>query len=208
MSSLNLVQGSNEWLQARCGSLGASSIHEVIAKTKTGWGASRANAMARLIAERMTGMPQETYQNAAMQWGTDKEPEARDLYASKQEAEVVQVGLFLHPRIAGTHASPDGLVGEDGLLEIKAPNTSTHIATLLSGKIDKKYELQMAWQMACTGRAWCDFVSFDPRMPADLRLWVRRVERDDNAIRDLEEQVAQFLGEVEDKVRRLQALRA
>lgn len=208
MSLLELQQGSTEWLQARCGSLGASSVHEAVARTKTGWGASRANLMARLIAERLTGIPQETYQNAAMLRGSEKEPEARDMYAFMFDTEVREVGLALHPTIEGTHASPDGLVGDDGLVEIKSPNSATHIETLLTEKIDRKYIIQMNWQMRCCDRQWCDFVSFDDRLPADLQLWVKRVHRDDDLISELEGQVAEFLAELAEKIRRLETLRA
>lgn len=203
---IELVQGSQEWLQARCGSLGASSIHEAVARTRTGWGASRANVMARLVAERLTGIPQDTYQNAAMLHGIETEPEARDMYAFMRDVEVQQVGLIRHPEIEGTHASPDGIV-PGGLVEIKCPTTATHINHLLTEKIDGKYILQMQWQLRCAGGDFCDFVSFDPRMPADLQLWVKRVERDDKQIAELEEMVREFLAELDEKVKRLEALR-
>jgi putative phage-type endonuclease len=178
-----------------------------IARTRSGWGASRDNIMAQLIAERMTGQPQESFTNAAMRWGTETEPQARAMYEIERGVDVVEVGLYRHQTIAGTHASPDGLVGDDGLVEIKCPNTATHIDTLLSQSIDGKYITQMQWQMACAGRAWCDFVSFDSRMPADLQMWVRRVERDDKVISDLEELVAGFIRELENKLARLESLR-
>jgi putative phage-type endonuclease len=205
--TVEIIQRSDDWYAARCGSLGASQVHMAIARTKTGWGASRDNVMAQLIAERMTGQPQESFTNAAMRWGTETEPQARAMYEIERGVDVVEVGLYRHPTIAGTHASPDGLVGDDGLVEIKCPNTATHIDTLLSQSIDGKYITQMQWQMACAGRAWCDFVSFDSRMPADLQMWVRRVERDDKVISDLEELVAGFIRELENKLARLESLR-
>lgn len=201
-----MQQGTEEWRLARCGSLGASSLHEVIARTKSGWGASRANLRARLVAERLTGFPQDTYMNDAMRWGVEVEPQARDAYSFYQDVEVMQIGLIRHPAIAGTHASPDGLVSDDGLVEIKCPNTATHIETLLTKSVADKYLVQMLWQMACTGRAWCDFVSFDPRMPEDLRLFVRRVERDDKRIAELEALVREFLREVDDTLAALTGL--
>lgn len=206
MSDLDLQQGSPEWIAARVGSLGASRVAEALAKTKTGWGASRANLLAELVAERLTGAAAAGFTNAAMQWGNDKEPDARSAYEFMADVDVALVGIVRHPSIAGTHASPDGLVGDDGLVEIKCPNTATHIDTLLGQKVPAKYVTQMQWQMACTGRRWCDFVSYDPRMPEAMRLFVRRVERDAAAIAQLEADVAAFLGELDAKVAELQAL--
>lgn len=203
-----LVQGTPDWKQARCGSLGASRVADAIAKTKTGWGASRANLMAELIAERLTGVPTEGYTNAAMQWGTQTEPFARAAYEFRTDANVIEVGLIRHPRINGTHASPDGLVGDDGMLEIKAPNTATHIETLISGKVADRYITQMQWQMAAAERAYCDFVSFDPRLPENLRLFIKRIHRDDVMIARLEKDVTEFLTELGDKVAALDAIAA
>ena len=142
MTCLNLAQRSQEWHAARCGSLGASCLHEAVAKTKTGWSASRANRMAAIILERLTGQPQDTYQNAAMQHGIEMEPEARTVYEFHTDTEVQQVGLVLHPSIKGTHASPDGLIGDDGVLEIKCPQAPAHLATLLGEAIPLKYLIQ------------------------------------------------------------------
>ena len=200
-----IVQGSKEWHQARLGRVTASCVADVVAKTKTGYSASRANYMADLIAERLTGKPTEGFTNAAMQWGTDKEPEARIAYEFERGVTVVQVGFVNHPRIDMTGASPDGLIGEDGLVEIKCPNTATHLETLLGAPIAAKYVTQMQWQMACAGRHWCDFASFDPRLPASMALHIRRVERDDAMIADLEREVQKFLFEIEEKVSRLRA---
>lgn len=197
---LELVQGTDDWKQARCGLVTASRVADVVAKTKTGWGASRANYMGELIAERLTGNAAEGFTNAAMQWGTDQEPAARIAYEFMTNASVEQVGLVLHPTIGETGASPDGLVGKDGLVEIKCPNTSTHIDTLLGQKVPEKYLTQIQWQLACTKRQWCDFVSYDPRMPATMELFVQRVERDDERIADLEAGVVEFLAELRKKV--------
>jgi len=201
-----MEQGSPEWHAARCGKVTASRVADVVTRTKTGWGASRANYMAELIAERLTGAPAERYTNAAMAWGTEKEPEARDLYAFMTDAEVVQVGFVEHPDIGMCGASPDGLVGDDGLIEIKAPNTSTHIDTLLGQTVPAKYVTQMQWQMACTGRQWCDFVSYDPRLPGSMRLFIKRVERDQAAIEEMSGEVIAFLVELNEKVGALTAL--
>lgn len=197
------VQGTAEWFAERAGKVTASRVADVIAKTKTGWGASRANYAAQLVAERLTGNVEATFTNAAMQWGNDKEPEAREAYEYRFGVFVQEVGMVEHPSIKMTGASPDGMVGGSGLIEIKCPNTATHIDTLLNAKVPAKYVTQMQWQMACTGRAWCDFVSFDPRMPAHMQMFVQRVERDDKMIRELEIEVSTFLDEVDQTVRRL-----
>ena len=200
-----MIQGSDEWKAARCGKVTASRISDVIAKTRSGWGASRANYAAELIAERLTGTPSEHYVNATMQWGTDHEPEARMAYEWHTDTEVEQVAIVEHPRIPMCAASPDGLVGSDGLVEIKCPSTATHIDTLMDGKVPERYVLQMQWQMACTGRQWCDFVSFDPRMPESMRLFIKRVNRDEKLIESLEKDVELFLREVETKVAALRS---
>lgn len=196
----DIEQGSDAWFKARLGKVTASRVADVVARTKTGWGASRANYMAQLIAERLTGVRQESYTNAAMQWGTETEPQARAAYEWRTDATVEAAGFVDHPRVAMSGASPDGLIGADGLLEIKCPNTATHLDALLGEAIANKYVLQMQWQMACTGRAWCDFVTFDPRLPEEMRMLVTRVKRDDAAITNLERDVSEFLAELAGKV--------
>lgn len=202
----DIIQGSPEWFAARLGKVTASRVADVIAKTKSGWGASRANYAAQLVAERLTGSVAATFTNGAMQWGTETEPLARDAYAFRMDVDVKEVGFVDHFSIPMTGASPDGLVGDLGLIEIKCPNTATHIETLIGQTIPAKYETQMLWQMACTDTAWCDFVSFDPRMPADMQLFVKRFERDAERIADLEREVVAFLAEVDATVERLVAL--
>lgn len=198
-----IVQGSEAWFASRLGKVTGSRVADVIAKTKTGFGASRANYMAQLIAERLTGTQQDTYTNAAMQWGTEKEPDACAAYAFRTDAELTEVGFVDHPKIEMTGASPDRLVGKDGLLEVKSPNTSTHIDTLLGQSVAGKYITQIQWQLACTGRKYCDFVSFDPRMPEAMRLFIKRIPRDDAMIAELEKQVTVFLSELAQKERDL-----
>lgn len=201
-----IEQGSPQWHAQRLGKLTASRISDALAKTKSGWGASRANYMAQLVAERLTGTPAESFTNAAMQWGTDTEPHARAAYEFHTDSTVEPVGFVDHPVIEMAGASPDGLVGAEGLVEIKCPNTATHIETLLGGSVPLKYVLQMQWQMACTGRKWCDFNSFDPRMPEDMRRFTVRVKRDDVLIAGMENDVIDFLGELERKVDDLRKL--
>ncbi len=199
-------QRTAEWFAQRAGKVTASRVSDVLAKTKTGYSASRANYMAQLVAERLTGQPAESFSNAAMQWGTDTEPFARAAYEVQQGVMVDEVGFVAHPSIEWSGASPDGLVAHNGLVEIKCPNTATHIDYLLKGVVPTKYQPQMLWQMACTGRKWCDFASYDPRMPVELQLFVVRFDRDDLRIKEAETEVIAFLGEVESTVKALEKL--
>tara|TARA_R110000744_G_scaffold107013_8_gene203453 strand:+ start:3045 stop:3659 length:615 start_codon:yes stop_codon:yes gene_type:complete len=202
-----MEQGSQEWLQARSGKVTASRVADVIAKTKSGYGSGRANYMAELIAETLTKTPAPNIRvNAAMQWGTDTEPQARAAYEFFTDNSVVEKGLIDHPIIPMTAASPDGLVGTDGLVEIKCPNTATHIATLIKQKAPTKYNAQMQWQMACIEKKWCDFVSFDPRLPDDLQIFIQRVERDDDFINNAEAEIKKFQEEMAEKINILKEL--
>lgn len=201
-------QGTKDWFAERCGKATGSRIADVVARTKTGWGAGRKNYMAQLIAERLTGEVAESYTNAAMQWGIDTEPEAVAAYAFLTGRDVQEVGFVPHPTIEDSGASPDRLVNDDGLIEVKCPNTATHIDTLLGQKIDRRYLIQIQWQLACTGRQWCDFASYDPRLPGHLSIFIQRVERDDKWIAELESDVTEFLSELSGKVEKLQNLEA
>lgn len=198
-------QGTPEWFAARLGKATASKMADIVAKTKSGPSASRANYSAQLVAERLTGVPADSFTNGAMQWGTDHEAEARDAYRLHALVEIAEIGFVDHPTIAMSGASPDGLVGDDGLVEIKCPNTATHISTLLGKSVPAKYVYQIQWQLACTGRQWCDFVSYDPRLPETMRLFVARVERSDDVIAELEAEVTAFLAEVTETVGKLLA---
>lgn len=194
-----MEQRTEEWITARLGKVTASRVKDVMAKGRGGApSASRTNYMMQLLCERLTGKQEEGFTSAAMQRGTDLEPLARTAYELYADAEVTEVGLILHPRIDGFAASPDGVVGERGLLEIKAPNTATHVATLRSGKHDSSYDWQMLAQMACTGRDWVDFVSFDDRLPEELQYFCARFHRDDKRIREMEAEVTAFLNELND----------
>jgi putative phage-type endonuclease len=198
-------QGSAEWLQERCGKVTASRIADLMARTKSGWGASRANYASQLICERLTGCVAPSFTNAAMIHGTETEPEARRAYEFFVDRDVQQVGFVPHPTIEMAGASPDGLVGEDGLLELKCPNTATHIETLLLGEIPDKYMKQMQFQMACTGREWCDFASYDNRLPERMRLFVKRFTRSTIHIKEIEAEVEVFLAEIDETVAQLRA---
>ena len=200
-------QGSDQWFAARIGKVTASRVADVIAKTKTGFSTSRDNYMAQLVCERLTGQKGESFTNAAMQWGTETEPLARLSYEVAQNVLVDEVGFVPHPSIIMAGASPDGLVGDDGLLEIKCPNTATHIETLLSQTVPGKYNTQMQFQMACTNRSWCDFVSFDNRLPSELQLFVKRVPRDNMYIRLMEEEIVKFLNELDIKIAQLMEIK-
>lgn len=200
-----IEQGTEAWLLERVGNVTASRVADVVAKTKTGFAASRANYMAELVTERLTGLPAPRFVSAEMQWGIDKEPEARATYEFMTNMLVEPAPFVKHPTIGDTGASPDGYVGTEGLLEVKCPNTATHIETLLTGTVAGKYVTQMQWQMACTGRKFCDFVSFDPRLPPSMQLFVKRVERDDATIKALEADVIDFLNELRLTVHRLRS---
>ena len=202
-----MEQRSEEWFAARCGKVTASRVADIIARTKTGPSASRENYLAQLVCERMTGKPAESYSNAAMAWGTEQEPFARAAYESAKDVLVEEVGFVPHPSFSEAGASPDGLVGEFGLVEIKCPNTATHIQTLLEQKVPEKYITQMQWQMACTQRHWCDYVSFDPRMAEGLQLFIKRIEFDPVFVGKLDKEIINFLLDLEDKITQLNKLK-
>ena len=197
-------QRTPEWFAERLGKITASRIADVVGKTKSGsYGAARKNYMAELLCQRLTGQQEEKFTSAAMQHGTDTELAARAMYMLETGADVTKTGFIPHPSIAMSGASPDGLVGEDGLIEIKCPNTATHLEFLQSRKPKHEYLLQMQWQMACTGRQWCDFVSYDDRLPEKLAYRCIRIPRDDKLIAELEEEAVKFLTELDETVRQL-----
>jgi len=206
--ALALEQGSAEWLDYKIGKIGASKIADVTAKLRSGgYGASRATYRGELIAERLTGVASESFKTPAMQWGNEHEAMARSTYQFRTMHLVERVGCVLHPEIEDTLCSPDGLVGSDGLIEIKCPLTATHIDFVLGAKIPERYLLQMQWQLACTHRDWCDYVSFDPRLPDDLRFWCERIPRDDKLIKMLTDEVKGFVLELEAHIEALRKLR-
>lgn len=195
------MQQTPEWYAARLGKVTASSVHKVLARTKTGYGADRANYLTQLVLERVTGTKADSYTNAAMQWGIDQEPFARAAYEAAKGLLVDEVGFVQHPTIAMAGASPDGLVGDDGMVEIKCPDSKTALECWLSeDPVESKYFAQMQWQMRCADRAWCDYVVFDPRMPIKAQLFIHRVNRNDTWIKVTEMEVEKFLGEVDSKV--------
>lgn len=193
------LQRTDEWFAARLGKVTASRIADLRKKTQKGWAASRAAYMADLIAERLSGEHIPSGTGAARRWGQDIEPEAKRAYEFYRDAEIKEVGFLPHPTIGDAGASPDGLVGENGLVEFKCPTVLTHLETLETGTIAPEYLQQMQWQMACTGREWCDFASYDPRYPEAMKLYVQRVKRDDELIADIEADVVAFLNEMRDR---------
>jgi len=203
-SSQNYAQGSGEWHAARLGCVTASRVADVVAKTKSGYAAARQTYMGQLLSERLTGLPTETFQNAAMRWGVETEAAAVDAYEAATGIETRAIGFLYHPSLAYAGASPDRVIAPDGLLEVKCPTTATHIETLLKGEVPARYIIQMQWQMTCAGRDWCDFVSFDPRMPEAYALFIKRVARDPVHIASLEGEVARFLEEMEQTLDRLE----
>jgi len=198
-----IEQGTVEWHLQRLGKVTASRVSDVLSKGKSGESASRKNYRTELLVQRLTGQPGESFTNAAMEWGTQTEPLARIAYEAEIGAFVDQVAFIDHPSIVQFGCSPDGLVAEDGLIEIKCGNTATHIDWMLDGKPPTKHIPQMQCQMAVTGRQWCDFVSFDPRLPDDLQLFVVRLERDQEYIEAMEAEVKKFLSEVDEMFKKL-----
>ena len=192
-----MEQRSDDWFAARLGKITASKVADVMAKTKSGYGAARKNYMMQLLCERLTGNREESYQNAAMMRGTELEPFARIAYEAITGVEVEEVGFVAHPEIEMFGASPDGLVDQDGLVEIKCPNTAQHVEFLRTGKIESRYEWQMRAQMACTGRDWCDFVSYDDRLPEAMQVKVSRVERCEKKEKEMLDEIEKFLSELE-----------
>lgn len=200
-----MMQQTTEWFAERLGKATASRIADIIAKTKTGPSASRQSYAVQLALERITGLREEGFTSAAMQRGTEMEAEARAMYEAATGDLVREVGFVQHPRIDMSGASPDGLVG-DGLLEIKCPDSKQHLEYMQLGTVPAKYRPQVQWQMACTGRPWCDFVSYDPRFPERLRLHVVRVPRDDAYIAEIETEVEAFLSEVSAIVNQIESM--
>lgn len=200
-----MEQGSPEWFAAKCGKVSASHIGELMARTQKGWGAPRRHYLDRLVAERITGRPTAQKSVASLDRRLEMEPEARVAYEFYSDNEVIEVGFIEHPTIPNAGASPDGLIGDDGGLELKCCDTPAHIEMITTGVIDKGYIYQCDFGMACTGRPWWDFGSYDPTMPEELKLWVKRIPRDEARIAEIEAAVIQFLSEVDAKVEQVMA---
>ena len=198
-----ILQRTPEWFELRLGKVTASRIGDLMAKTRSGYSASRANYMAELAIQRLTGTVEQGFTSQDMQWGISQERYARAAYSFFTDNKVDEIAFIGHPTIEQAGASPDGLIGKDGLVEIKCPKSATHLDTLLSAKINNKYILQMQWQMACSGRKWCDFVSFDPRFPERWKLFIKRVKRDNKLIAEITDEVKKFLAELDELMTQL-----
>ena len=210
---LDIQQGTPEWLFERCGQVTASRVKDVVAKLKSGKSSqARETYKLEVLTEILTGRTTEHYVSAAMDFGTENEPLARTGYEIAKDVEVEKIGYVRHATIKRAGCSPDGLVGDDGLVEIKCPNTKTHLNYLLRDPLEESvptdYIPQMMWQMACTGRSWCDFVSYDPRLPQEFGLFIKRLDRDEALICAMEKEVEQFINEVGELCQKLQAHKA
>lgn len=205
MKVITAEQGSPEWLAARAGKVTASMVSNVLAKPDT---AAYRDYQAQIVAELLTGKPQGSdFTNEAMQFGTEQEPFARSAYEVSTGLTVDEVGLVLHPTIDRAGASPDGLVGTTGLVEIKCPKVATHLSYLVAGVVPTKYKNQMLWQMQCTGRNWCDFVSFRPDLPENLQLFVVRYHKDVAKLVEMENTVLTFLASVDEMLKKLKGIK-
>lgn len=202
-----MIQRTDEWFQERIGKVTASRISDATAKTKNGEAATRTNYRLELVTERLTGKKAEGFTNSYIQWGIEQEPYAREAYEKAKNEFVIETGFILHPSINMSGASPDGLVAEDGLIEIKCPASSTMLSYVSSGNIPEKYRKQMAWQIICTGRKWCDFVSYDPRLPEGLQLWVKRYEPTNEELSQLESEVIEFLKSVDELQQQIESMK-
>jgi putative phage-type endonuclease len=200
-----MEQRSEDWFQARLGKVTASRVADVLAKIKSGESASRRNYKIQLVSERLTGEKQETYINQAMQDGIDREFYAREKYV-QQFGEVEEVGFVKHPTLEAG-ASPDGMVGDDGIIEIKCPMGTTHTETLMTQEVPSKYIPQIQFQLRCTGRKWCDFVSYNPMFPQHLQVFVKRVEADEVYQMELDKEIEAFLLEVQTIIDKLKEIK-
>ena len=201
-----MEQRTEEWFNSRLGKVTASRVADVMATIKSGKSATRRNYRMQLVCERLTGKKEESFTNSHMERGIELEPIARSLYEMDSDRFVSEVAFVAHPTIEMAGCSPDGLVGEDGLIEIKCPTVANHIETLTTNSAPSKYIPQMQFQMACTGRLWCDYVSFNIELPDHLQLFITRVLRDDKYITNMEKEINLFLNEVSETVTKLEKL--
>lgn len=206
---LRIPQGSHEWFMARCGRVTASDVDKVMAflkrgEKKGGDTEARAGYKATIVGEILTGEPNmDGYVTSFMSDGVENEPYARAAYEVSQDVSVDTVGFIIHPNIDRSGASPDGLVGNNGGVEVKCPKTKNHIAYMLAGELPEEYEPQVMFNIACAGREWWDFVSFDARLPLRHQLFIKRVYRNEHRIKEIEEGVMRFLDEVDATIAKL-----
>lgn len=201
-----IEQRTHAWLMQRVGHVTASRFKAVLAKVKSGQPAqARKDYLMELVCERLTGQPTQRFVNAAMQWGTEQEPYARDAYVARTGRQVDEIGFVKHPELM-VGVSPDGVVDLEGLIEIKCMSTANHVASMMNG-MDPDHMAQIQGQMWVTGYSWCDFVSFDPRMPEGLDLYIQRIHRDPAYIANLETEIRHFLVEVDTMTKALQTIK-
>ncbi|WP_273721792.1 lambda exonuclease family protein [Bartonella sp. ML71XJBT] len=202
-----MQQRTAEWFQARLGKVTASNIYNILSKTAKGLPTSKyEDYKIKLMTERLTGEISQSYITPAMQWGIEHEEEALKEYAFIYDTQITQCGFIQHPTIQMAGASPDGLIDKDGLIEIKCPQSSNHLRFFMDNEIKPEYLAQMQFQMACTGRKWCDFISYDPRFTRDashLRMKIKRIHRDDKQIEQINQAVESFLTEIEQEIQRI-----
>ena len=208
MKIIECKQGTSDWFTARLGVASGSHCADILGTLKKGGeNAARANYRAKIVAERLSGMLDvDGFVSPAMMWGTDVEPLARAAYEIKTGNEVDTIGFALHDSIENMGGSPDGLVGEDGIIEIKCGNTNTHLKWRDAGIVPPEHEPQISFYLALTGRKWADFISYDPRLPERHRIFVVRMERDDARCAEIEDAVRQFNAECDAMIARLDAL--
>lgn len=205
---IGIEQESPEWIVARVGCVTASRMADLMTKRKDGKEAApRYNYRMELVIENLTGRAADHYVSPAMEWGLETQKEARGAYEVEKGVDLAPGGLWIHDKLPRFAASPDYLLGTDGLVETKCPMSATHLEYLIAGEIPEDYQWQMLAQMACTGRQYCDFVSFDPRLPEDLQLFVKRFPRDEGLIAAMELEVRQFLQEVDEFIEKVRQAR-
>lgn len=193
-----IPEGTIDWLKARVGLLTGSRMADAMSVLKSGdFSAKRKTLLRQILQERLTGFAVDHYVTPAMQWGLDHEQEAKDEYEAASGNLIQKAGFALHPMIEFFGATPDGLIDHDGCLEAKCPTTDTHLEYFLAGKIPAEYKPQMVCEMLCHRRQWCDFVSFDPRLPKRQRLFIRRYQPTPQEFAEVESAAIKFLADVE-----------
>ena len=196
-------QGSAEWLSLRLGKVTASKVSDVLSKGRGSAPSKMSETyMIELIAEVLTGNSKPFFENDAMRWGTETEPQARAMYAVNNDfVDVKEVAFVEHNEQIGI--SPDGLIGEDGLLEAKCPNTTTQLKRALSDDYSADYKAQIQMQLWVTEREWCDFLSFDPRLDCEAGYLQQRVFRDEEYIEEMKTKVYAFVEKMNEIIEQL-----
>ena len=202
-------QGTPEWRQARCGKITSSCFGKVMTRGRgkdAAWGQTAFTYMMDVLGERLSGNPGDEISSKYLEWGHIHEPTARALYTWRIGQPVTLTGFVPHPEMDGVGGSPDGLVGDDGVMEIKCPYTvRTHLETIYENEInDKDYQWQVQGNLWVTGRKWLDFVSFQPSVPEELQLHVIRVTRDEDMIEELDERVRRFGDMLSSRLKKIQ----